>query len=193
MNCSIFCSGLKTLPNAIAKKVEDKVRCNWRLVSLRAASDGVYELVYDTEDGKQTVRAKSVGLTAPSYVVSDLLKPVVPDAASALANVDYPPVCAVTLAYPESAIKACMPFYRHCLLFARSQSLLFLMQTTLAANVRFRSLHFGSLFGAIGKDTGCYYESRDFFINVGGPYRMSARQRTVPCQASASCIHAHKV
>jgi protoporphyrinogen/coproporphyrinogen III oxidase len=101
--------GLKTLPTAIAAKVEDKVRCNWRLVALKKASDGLYELQYDTNDGERTVRAKSVGLTVPSYVISDLLKSVVPDAASALANVDYPPVCAVTLAYPEDAIKVCMP------------------------------------------------------------------------------------
>lgn len=98
-------AGLQTLPKAIAAKVEDNVRCNWKLAALAKGSDGLYELTYDTPDGSRTVKAKSVGLTAPSYVVAELLEPVAPQAAAKLGSVDYPPVCAVTLAYPESAIK----------------------------------------------------------------------------------------
>lgn len=101
-----FRKGLKMLPEAIAAKLDGKIRCNWKLQSIGKGSDGLYELVYETPEGRQTVRARSVALTAPSYVVADLLRPKVPAAADALADIDYPPVCAVTLAYPVDAIKA---------------------------------------------------------------------------------------
>ena len=51
------------------------------------------------------MKSRTVALTAPSYVVAELLKEQVPAASEALKRIDYPPVCAVTLAYPKSAIK----------------------------------------------------------------------------------------
>jgi protoporphyrinogen/coproporphyrinogen III oxidase len=103
-----FASGLQTLPKAIADKVGDRVVCDWKLTSIAKGSDGLLELSYETPDGAKTIRTRLAGLTAPSYVVADLLKGPAPGAADALGNIDYPPVCAVTLAYPESAIKVCV-------------------------------------------------------------------------------------
>lgn len=80
-------------------------RCNWSLKSISKAAGDIYELSYSTPDGDRTLRAKSVALTAPSYVVADLLKNVAPKASDVLRTIDYPPVCAVTIAYPESDIK----------------------------------------------------------------------------------------
>jgi oxygen-dependent protoporphyrinogen oxidase len=51
------------------------------------------------------VRAKAVALTVPAYVAADLLRRDCPDAADALKSFDYPPVAAVTLAYPMTAIR----------------------------------------------------------------------------------------
>ena len=51
------------------------------------------------------LRARSVALTAPAYVVADLVRAAVPNASDALKSFDYPPVGAVTLAYPLSAIR----------------------------------------------------------------------------------------
>ena len=48
--------------------------------------------------------ARAVALTAPAYVAADLLQREVPDAAAALKSLDYPPVAAVTLSYPETAL-----------------------------------------------------------------------------------------
>ena len=102
-----FRNGLQTLPKAIADKVSDSVVCNWKLTALSKGSDGLLELQYETPEGQRNVKAKSVGLTAPSYVVAELLKSPAPGAAEALSQIDYPPVCAVTLAYPEASIKVC--------------------------------------------------------------------------------------
>ena len=109
-----FKEGLQTLPKAIAAKLEGKIRCEWKLDSVGKNSDGLYELVYNTPDGSQTVLAKTVGLTAPAYVVSSLLEEKVPAVSKALNSIDYPPVCAVTLAYPEESVKVRVATLQFC-------------------------------------------------------------------------------
>ncbi|KAG2482726.1 hypothetical protein HYH03_018357 [Edaphochlamys debaryana] len=99
-----FRKGLKMLPEAIEKKIKDKIRVNWKLAALTRDGEA-YSLVYDTPEGRVLVRARAVALTAPSYVVSELLQAEVPAASSALSQFDYPPVGAVTLAYPVSAVR----------------------------------------------------------------------------------------
>ena len=51
------------------------------------------------------LRARCVALTVPAYVAADLVRRECPDAAEALKALDYPPVAAVTVAYPMSAIR----------------------------------------------------------------------------------------
>mgnify|MGYP002632480253 CR=1 FL=1 len=102
-----FKKGLATLPTAIAAKLgSDRVVCNWQLKSIsKDASDGKFVLQYETPQGPKTVKAKSVALTVPAYVAADLVESQAPDAARSLREFDYPPVAAVTVAYPLSAIR----------------------------------------------------------------------------------------
>jgi len=100
--------GLKTLPEAIAKQIHDKVRVSWVLKGIGKCQEG-YELTYDTPDGVAKVKSKSVVMTAPAYVVSELLKDEVPEASKALGEIYYPPVGAVTVGFPESALKPDAP------------------------------------------------------------------------------------
>lgn len=51
------------------------------------------------------VRTRAVALTVPAYTAADLLRRDCPDASAALKSLDYPPVAAVTLAYPMSALR----------------------------------------------------------------------------------------
>ena len=46
-----------------------------------------------------------MALTVPAYIAADLVRRDCPDAAMALKSLDYPPVAAVTVSYPMSAIK----------------------------------------------------------------------------------------
>lgn len=55
------------------------------------------------------MKSKSVVMTAPAYVVSELLKDEVPEASKALGEIYYPPVGAVTVGFPESALKPDAP------------------------------------------------------------------------------------
>ena len=78
---------------------------NWTLREILRGSDGVFTLYYNTPNGATEVRTRSVALTAPAYVVADLVRAAAPNASDALKSFDYPPVGAVTLAYPLSAIR----------------------------------------------------------------------------------------
>ena len=51
------------------------------------------------------VRARSVALTIPAYVTAELVRECVPNASDALMGFDYPPVGAVSLSYPLTAIR----------------------------------------------------------------------------------------
>ncbi|KAL3700857.1 hypothetical protein R1sor_018879 [Riccia sorocarpa] len=100
-----FRNGLITLPKAIAAKLGDKVKLNWKLESVEKVGDGEYRLNYETPEGRKAVTTKSIVLTVPSYVAKDILAPLSKSTADALAKFYYPPVAAVTISYPKSAIK----------------------------------------------------------------------------------------
>eukprot|EP00250_Pteridium_aquilinum_P014857 c22239_g1_i1 orf=242-1966(+) len=100
-----FRKGLMTLPKAIAEKLGSNVKLNWKLESIQRASGGGFELVYATPEGMKSVLTKSVLLTVPSYVASTILRPLSQSAADSLAKFYYPPVAAVTISYPKSAIR----------------------------------------------------------------------------------------
>ncbi|MCO5567268.1 hypothetical protein L7F22_020958 [Adiantum nelumboides] len=71
-----FRKGLMTLPKAIAEKLGSSVKLNWKLESIQRASGGGYELVYLTPEGMKSISTKSVLLTVPSYVASNILRPL---------------------------------------------------------------------------------------------------------------------
>lgn len=99
-----FRRGLQTLPEAIGKRLSEHVRVSWRLKAVKREG-GVYALTYDTPSGEQTLRARAVAMTMPAWALADVVRPDAPAAADALASFDYPPVAAVTLAYPDAAIR----------------------------------------------------------------------------------------
>jgi oxygen-dependent protoporphyrinogen oxidase len=105
-----FRKGLATLPAAMAAKLGGSVRCGWALTGIEkeaapAGGGEMYRLSYDTPEGRREVRARAVALTVPSYTAAELIKSAAPAAAAALESFDYPPVAAVTLAYPEAALR----------------------------------------------------------------------------------------
>eukprot|EP00192_Tetraselmis_astigmatica_P003616 CAMPEP_0117682508 /NCGR_PEP_ID=MMETSP0804-20121206/19706_1 /TAXON_ID=1074897 /ORGANISM="Tetraselmis astigmatica, Strain CCMP880" /LENGTH=573 /DNA_ID=CAMNT_0005492643 /DNA_START=52 /DNA_END=1773 /DNA_ORIENTATION=+ len=99
-----FKKGIQMLPQAAEAALSDKIRLNWRLTAISKEGE-LFVLTYDTPDGGVSIRARSVAITAPSYVVADLLKEQCAEAAKELSSFDYPPVAAVTLSYPLSAFK----------------------------------------------------------------------------------------
>jgi len=123
-NPGSYRNGLSTLPHAIAAELgqphgsapnpDSRVRLEWRLTNLQAAPGGGFSATYATPAGEQTVRARSVVSTAPAHALKGVLDEVLPGA-KALTDtlraeigregIYYPPVAAVTVAYPKSAFR----------------------------------------------------------------------------------------
>lgn len=80
------------------------LRTKWELQEIEKA-DNSFRLTYRTPEGTRDIRARCVALTVPAYVAADLLRRDCPDASSGLKSIDYPPVAAVSIAYPMSAIQ----------------------------------------------------------------------------------------
>lgn len=99
-----FRKGLQTLPRAIGDFLgEDRVRTGWSVE--KVAKDGDhYVCTFNTPEGAQAVKAKSVVLTSPTRVTCKVAADLVP-AAAQLEEVYSPPVASVTMAYPKSSFK----------------------------------------------------------------------------------------
>ena len=80
-------------------------RTKWDLREVERSSDGNYVLLYNTPEGMKEIKTRSVALTVPAYVAADLVRRECPDAAAFLKGIDYPPVAAVSLAYPMSSLR----------------------------------------------------------------------------------------
>ncbi|URD84441.1 hydrophobic protein [Musa troglodytarum] len=100
-----FRKGLAMLPDAISSRLGNKVRLSWKLTSIRKLDSQGYILMYETPEGLTSVQTRSVVLTIPSYIASNLLRPLSNDAADALSKFYYPPVAAVSISYPKEAIR----------------------------------------------------------------------------------------
>lgn len=100
-----FRKGLATLPNAISSSLGNKVKLSWKLTTISKLDNGFYLLTYETPSGPVSLQSISVVMTVPSYVASTILRPLSANAADALSKFYYPPVGAVTISYPEGAVR----------------------------------------------------------------------------------------
>lgn len=99
-----FRKGLSMLPNAIAERLGDDVKLEWRLVNLEKAPDGRYKASYETPQGPRVVTAKSVAITTPARATASVLKGIAPEIET-LNDINYPTVWSITLAYPKDAFR----------------------------------------------------------------------------------------
>lgn len=93
------------LPDAICERLGSKVKLSWKLSSITKSDKGGYLLTYETPEGVVSLRSRSIVMTVPSYVASNILRPLSVAAADALSSFYYPPVAAVTISYPQEAIR----------------------------------------------------------------------------------------
>ena len=103
-----FRKGLETLPRAMREFIgADSVRTGWTLEYIaKDPISNIFTLSYSIEDGgRQELRAKTVVMATPAYVTADLLRSQAPEVFDLLSTYYYPPVCAVTLAYPMTSVK----------------------------------------------------------------------------------------
>jgi len=114
-NPGSFKRGLSTLPNAIEKELDDKVKLEWKLTKvIKNESDKTYTATFDTPNGQVTKTTKSIVSTIPTHAMGNILESVLPGstdlftkerAAIKRKGIYYPPVAAVTVAYPKKTFK----------------------------------------------------------------------------------------
>ena len=100
-----FKQGLKQLPEAIANRLGDRVKLQWKLVAIRPTERNTYLCEMETPEGNKTIETRSLVLTTPAYITSELLADLAPSGSKALEEIPYPPVAGVIVAYPKSALK----------------------------------------------------------------------------------------
>ncbi len=96
-----FKTGLQALPQAIAQKLGDRVKLNHRVTAIEPQPNNTYRLTIDTPDGPTTVTTKSVLMATPTNTTGKLLAPLAPHSTEAIAQIPYPTVACVILAYPK--------------------------------------------------------------------------------------------
>ena len=117
-NPGSFREGLSTLPKAIEKELGDKIKLQWKLLSIEELTDDEeykYKCIYDTPDGEQVVKTKAIVSTIPTHALrGSVLEKIMPKATELLntkrpkinrEGIYHPPVAAVTVAYPKSSFK----------------------------------------------------------------------------------------
>lgn len=97
-----FRQGMQTFPLAIARALGDAVEMSAPVTGLTRAGD---QWQIQTVDGKPSVSADQVVLAVPAYLAADLLAPLMPDAADALRQIDYPPVASVALGFRRDQVE----------------------------------------------------------------------------------------
>mmetsp|Transcript_16658 Transcript_16658/g.33159 ORF Transcript_16658/g.33159 Transcript_16658/m.33159 type:complete len:550 (-) Transcript_16658:185-1834(-) len=105
-----FAAGLRALPEAVRTTLgAGGCRLGWTALSVRPAFTANpqekerFDVRFATPEGEKVVRAWTVIVATPAAAAAALLAPVAPAAAD-LKAIQAPPVVAVTLAYPKSAL-----------------------------------------------------------------------------------------
>ncbi len=112
--------GLQQLPEALAQKLGDSLRLGWRAVQLRREGE-LYWVGFETPEGFRWLAARQLVLALPAYEAAGLLQELNPSASQLLAEIPYPPVAVVALAYPQEALPQPLRGFGH--LIPRSQGL----------------------------------------------------------------------
>uniref|UniRef100_A0A7S3ENC5 Protoporphyrinogen oxidase n=1 Tax=Rhodosorus marinus TaxID=101924 RepID=A0A7S3ENC5_9RHOD len=101
-----FKNGLISLPKAVVEKIgSDNVKLEWKMESIETDEDGNFVTKFQTPSGTETVLSKTVALTAPAYIASGLLEPLIGPSAKRLDEINYPCVYSVNLGYRKEAFK----------------------------------------------------------------------------------------
>ncbi len=103
-----FKGGLRVLTDTLAAKLGDRVKLNHRVIAINPQPNDTYRLTVETPSGITTVTTRSLLLATPTNTTGNLLQPLAPKSSEAIAQIPYPTVACVILAYPKSDLKTDM-------------------------------------------------------------------------------------
>lgn len=93
-----FRDGMQTLTDALARQA-GRMTLGAKAVSIERLADGTFLTTIDEAGGRTTRHSRAVVVAAPAHAAATLVERVAPEAARALAQVEYPPVTVVASAY----------------------------------------------------------------------------------------------
>jgi oxygen-dependent protoporphyrinogen oxidase len=99
-----FKGGMKVLPEAITKKLGQRVKTGVEVLSVRKTSEGKYGVTYKDTGQNLTLLADVVLSTIPAFKAADLFGHFDEELFKHLNEIYYPPVLVVHLVYEKSAI-----------------------------------------------------------------------------------------
>ncbi|MBT8377969.1 MAG: protoporphyrinogen oxidase [Ignavibacteria bacterium] len=100
-----FKDGMKVLPEAISKKLGNKVHTGVDVLSVKQTSEGNYGVTYKDGDQNLTLLADAVLSTIPAFKAVDLFGHFDDELVKHLNAIYYPPVLVVYLVYERSTIE----------------------------------------------------------------------------------------
>jgi oxygen-dependent protoporphyrinogen oxidase len=93
-----FCDGMRTLPEALARRLGDDVHLGVAVVSIKSSGSG-WRVGLQRGGERSEVEADAVALTIPSHAASPVLQTVDLSLASIVGRISYAPVAMVHLGY----------------------------------------------------------------------------------------------
>ena len=98
-----FRGGMQTLTDALAKSLPP-IEYGTSVQRVARDGDGTFTVEGLRDGGPVALRARSVVLSAPAYAAAAMIEGMAPDAAAALAGIEYAPIAIVASAYRRSDI-----------------------------------------------------------------------------------------
>ena len=96
-----FREGMQTMTDAMARHL--RIELGTQVVSVTPGDNG-YTIIANTSGMRREFRARAVLLAVPAYAAANLVASIAPQAATALAEIPYPPVAVTHSVYSRSAI-----------------------------------------------------------------------------------------
>jgi oxygen-dependent protoporphyrinogen oxidase len=99
-----FKDGMKVFPEAITKKLGDRINTGVGVVSIRKTSEGNYGVTYKDSDQNLTLLADVVLSTVPAFKATELFGHFDNELEKHLNEIYYPPVLVLNLVYEKSVV-----------------------------------------------------------------------------------------
>jgi oxygen-dependent protoporphyrinogen oxidase len=103
-----FKNGMQTLPNALAKFLDDDVFLNAKVEHVIPMRDGnkcMFTVSYTHEGKSQQLQSHNVVFAIPAYQLAEIIRSIDPEMSKTLSAIYYPPVAEVFFGFKNSQIK----------------------------------------------------------------------------------------
>ena len=102
--CS-FKSGMDFLPRTLAAEIGEDLFTSCQNLAVSWTAHSQFEVSFEREANHHKLSCDRVIIATPSNIASALVAPLSTDLSRLLAEIDYPPLAIVSLAYPQSAFE----------------------------------------------------------------------------------------